>query len=90
MFILANFFVKFCQRIASGINVPKSINITDELAKELEQDKSTTSREGPSGIDIEEAKRMLKNEDQYDKQLYRQRIKRMHRVRKLKEKLISF
>ena len=35
---------------------------------------------GYSGIDIEEAKRMLKNEDQYDKQLYRERIKRMHRV----------
>lgn len=60
--------------------MPKSIDITEELVKELERDKSSTTT-GPSGIDIEEAKRMLKNEDQYDKQLYRERIKRMHRVR---------
>lgn len=64
------------KRIVTGINVPKSINITEELVKELNE-KNT---QGPSGIDIEEAKTRLKNEDQFDKQLYRERIKKMHRV----------
>ena len=41
---------------------------------------------GVSGIDIEEAKRKLKDEDQFDKQLYRERIKRIHREKRLKEK----
>ena len=57
--------------------------MTDELANELTDKKNDT---GYSGIDIEEAKQMLKNEDQYDKQLYRDRIKRMHREKRLKEK----
>ena len=65
------------KRIVTGINVPKSINITEELVKELNE---KNSKEGPSGIDIEEAKTRLKNEDQFDKQLYRERIKKMHRV----------
>lgn len=29
---------------------------------------------------------MLRNEDQFDKQLYRERIKRVHREKRLKEK----
>lgn len=57
--------------------------MTDELADELENNKNGV---GFSGIDIEEAKQKLKNEDQYDKQLYRDRIKRMHREKRLKEK----
>lgn len=65
------------KRIVTGINVPKSINITEELVKEFNE---KNSKEGPSGIDIEEAKTRLKNEDQFDKQLYRERIKKMHRV----------
>ena len=39
-----------------------------------------------SGINIEEAKRKLRDEDQFDKQLYRERIKRIHREKRLKEK----
>lgn len=71
----------FMKRIAIGINVTKSINITDELAKEMENGgKEGVERKGHSGIDIEEAKSLLKNEDHFDKQLYRQRIKKMHRV----------
>jgi ATP-dependent RNA helicase DDX10/DBP4 len=52
------------------------------LAAELEN----KDKKGYSGIDIEEAKRMLQNEDKYDKELYRQRIKRMHKEKKEKEK----
>jgi len=52
------------------------------LAAELEN----KDKQGFSGIDIEEAKRMLQNEDKYDKELYRQRIKRMHKEKKEKEK----
>ncbi len=62
--------------------MPKSVNITDMLAAELEN----KDKKGYSGIDIEEAKRMLQNEDKYDKELYRQRIKRMHKEKKEKEK----
>ena len=51
------------------------------LAAELEN----KDKKGYSGIDIEEAKRMLQNEDKYDKELYRQRIKRMHKEKKEKQ-----
>ncbi len=54
------------------------------LAAELENKEK--DKQGYSGIDIEESKRMLQNEDKYDKELYRQRIKRMHKERKEKEK----
>lgn len=54
------------------------------LAAELEN--KDKDKQGYSGIDIEEAKRMLQNEDKYDKELYRQRIKRMHKEKKEKEK----
>lgn len=64
-------------RIAEGINVQKSINTTDILAEEVENKKEKV---GYSGINIEEAKKLLQDEDKYDKQLYRERIKRMHRV----------
>lgn len=70
-------------RIADGINVPKSVNLTDQLADEL--DKKSDQAEF-SGINIEEARKMLQNEDVYDKQLYRQRVKRDHREKRLKEK----
>lgn len=33
-----------------------------------------------SGINIEEAKQMLRAEDQFDKKIYRERIKRVHKV----------
>lgn len=74
-FLKINFIIK--QRIITSINQPRSINITDELAEELNK---KDDGKGYSGIDIEEAKRMLKNEDQFDKQIYRERVKRMHRV----------
>jgi hypothetical protein len=73
----------FLKRVITSINQPRSVNMTDELADELDNKKND---EGFSGIDIEEAKQKLKNEDQYDKQLYRERIKRMHREKRLKEK----
>ena len=41
-----------------------------------------------SGINIEEAKKFLANEQEYDKKLYRDRIKRMHAVSP--QKLIAF
>ncbi len=50
------------------------------LAAQLNVDKATSERDS-GGIDIEETKRMLKNEDEYDKKLYRERIKRLHKVR---------
>ncbi len=77
--ITRRLFVHLIKRIATNINMPRSINITDQLAQEINSASRDTKER--SGIDIEEAKRMLQNEDQYDKQLYRERIKRVHRVR---------
>ena len=58
--------------------MPRSINITDELADEvLNKDKANNR---VSGIDIEEAKKFLEKEQEFDKKIYRERIKRMHRV----------
>ena len=59
------------------------------LAAELNVDKTSSSADKVGGgIDIEETKRMLKNEDEYDKKLYRERIKRLHKEKKLKEKSV--
>ena len=78
-------FIFFClKRVITSINQPRSINITDALADEVNKKDEDTKEFG--GIDIEEAKRLLRNEDQYDKQLYRERIKRVHREKRLKEK----
>lgn len=38
------------------------------------------------GIDLEQAKKMLKEEDVFDKELYRQRIKAKHREERLRAK----
>lgn len=67
----------------TGINVPKSIDVFGKLADEVNK-KSEDKDQG--GINIDEVREYLKNEDQYDKQLYRQRVKRMHKEKKLKEK----
>lgn len=65
--------------------MPRSVNITDELAKEmLEKDNPNAV----SGINIEEAKLFLQNEREYDKQLDKARIKRMHAEKRFKEKEI--
>ena len=56
------------------------MNTTDELAKEL------LRKDDPNvvgGINIEEAKLFMQNEREYDKQLDKARIKRMHAVTRL-------
>ena len=65
--------------------MPRSVNITEELANEMliKKDENYVS-----GINIEEAKKFLANEQEYDKKLYRDRIKRMHAVSP--QKLIAF
>jgi len=73
------FDLNFLKRIPQGINVPRSVNMTDELAKEI-LDKDANSGQKYGGIDIEEAKRFLQNERAYDKQLEKARIKRKHAV----------
>ncbi len=54
----------------------------DELAEEV-LNKGKLDNDGPGGINIDEAKKRLEKEDQYDKQLYRERIKRKHKEQKL-------
>ena len=56
----------------------------DKLAEEItNKDKDKNE---PSGINIEEARERLRNEDQYDKQLYREKVKQMHKEKRMKEK----
>jgi ATP-dependent RNA helicase DDX10/DBP4 len=73
-------------RVITNINQPRSINMTDELAKEINDPQDEIKKSLYGGIDIEEAKKNLRNEDQFDKQLYRDRIKKVHREKRLKEK----
>jgi hypothetical protein len=42
----------------------------------------------PSGLNIEEAKKFIQEEDQFDKQLFREKIKRKHKEEKMKQKEI--
>jgi ATP-dependent RNA helicase DDX10/DBP4 len=64
--------------------VPKSINIIDKLVEEFEnKDKED---DGPGGLNIEEAKKFIEEEDQFDKQLFREKIKRKHKEEKMKQK----
>jgi ATP-dependent RNA helicase DDX10/DBP4 len=51
-----------------------------DLRKERQSDMAKSyEREDVSGIDIERAKEILKEEDQYDKQIFRERIRAKHR-----------
>jgi hypothetical protein len=52
----------------------------DKLAEEVTNKLDKNDVNAYSGINIEEAREFLKNEDQYDKQLFRDRVKRMHKV----------
>lgn len=54
------------------------------MAEELTKKEST----GYSGINIEEAKKLLHEEDKYDKQLYRERIKKCTGYLKKLERII--
>ena len=57
-------------------------NILEDYAKEMEE-KPVEKKPGEKqygGIDIEEAKEFLKREQEVDKKLFRERIKREHRV----------
>ncbi len=64
--------------------MPKSINIIDKLVEEFEnKDKED---DGPGGLNIEEAKKFIEEEDQFDKQLFREKIKRKHKEEKMKQK----
>lgn len=77
--IVANKKIMFDEEgdaVISGMKSKKS-----DLALEYEN-----STEG--GIDIEKAKRVLKEEDQFDKQLFKEKVKAKHKEkkRKLKEK----
>jgi ATP-dependent RNA helicase DDX10/DBP4 len=66
--------------------VPKSVNILEKLVEEFNnKDKQD---DAPSGLNIEEAKRFIEEEDQFDKQLFREKIKRKHKVEKMKQKEI--
>ena len=58
--------------------MPRGVNITDMLAAEVENG----DKEAVGGINIAEQIEYLKNEQEYDKKLYKERIKRIHRVRK--------
>lgn len=69
-------------RIAQGINVPRSVNITDELAKEI------TEKSDPDEDFIESARLFMEKERAYDKQLEKARIKRKHADQRFKEKEI--
>lgn len=51
-----------------------------QLAREYEKNDNI------GGIDIEEAKQMLREEDVYDKQLFREKVKAKHREEKRKAK----
>ena len=55
-----------------------------ELGRALEMEASTSSAHG--GIDLAQAKQALQEEDKYDKELFRQRIKAKHRDERLKAK----
>ncbi|KAH7937985.1 hypothetical protein HPB49_019051 [Dermacentor silvarum] len=57
-----------------GINVQKA----EVVKKLLEEEKA------PCGIDLEISKKILEEEDKFDKERYRERIKTMHRMKRLK------
>ncbi|XP_065293581.1 probable ATP-dependent RNA helicase DDX10 [Dermacentor albipictus] len=57
-----------------GINVQKA----EVVKKLLEEEKA------PCGIDLEISKKILEEEDKFDKERYRERIKTMHRIKRLK------
>ncbi|XP_077487487.1 putative ATP-dependent RNA helicase DDX10 [Amblyomma americanum] len=57
-----------------GINVQKA-----DVIKELLKEEKT-----PSGIDLEISKKILEEEDKFDKQRYRERVKAMHKMKRLK------
>ena len=58
-------------------------NVLQDYAKELEEKPTKEAKPGEKqygGIDIEEAKEYLKREQEVDKKLFRERVKREHRV----------
>ncbi|KAL1435959.1 hypothetical protein MTO96_010721 [Rhipicephalus appendiculatus] len=57
-----------------GINVPKA----EVVKKLLEEEKA------PCGIDLEISKKILEEEDKFDKERYRERIRAMHKMKRLK------
>ena len=52
------------------------MNVTREKASQLARHYETEDR---GGIDIEEAKQMLREEDKFDKQHFREKVKAEHR-----------
>lgn len=58
----------------------KSKTKVSRLAREYE------NNDDKGGIDIEQAKQMLREEDVYDKQLFREKVKAKHREEKRKAK----
>ena len=49
-----------------------------EIEEKTEQNEEESEDEG--GLDLEEAKRRMEEEDKIDKEIYRERVKRRHRV----------
>ncbi|XP_029851614.2 probable ATP-dependent RNA helicase DDX10 [Ixodes scapularis] len=75
--LVANTKVAFDEEgkvIEEGVNVQKADTI-----KELLKDEKT-----PCGIDLEISKKILQEEDKFDKQRDRERVKAMHRAKRLK------
>ncbi|KAH8021510.1 hypothetical protein HPB51_015906 [Rhipicephalus microplus] len=60
--------------VVEGINVPKA----QVVKKLLEEEKA------PCGIDLEISKKILEEEDKFDKERYRVRIRAMHKMKRLK------
>lgn len=72
--------------LKKNITVNKHVNFDEEGAKvsdirrERQSDLAKTYEgEDASGIDIEKAKEILKLEDKYDRQIFRERVREKHR-----------
>lgn len=80
--------------LKKNILVNKRVNFDDEGEAVTDKSKAKQSevaksyeQEDASGINIEKAKEILKLEDQFDKQMFRERIRQKHREARLKLKL---
>jgi len=72
--------------LKKNISVNKHVNFDDEgeavsdIRRERQSDLAKTyERENASGIDIEKAKEIMKLEDKFDRQIFRERIREKHR-----------
>lgn len=62
--------------------------VVPDIRRDKQSEKAKSyENEDATGIDIERMKEILKEEDQYDKQIFRERIKAKHREERLKKRL---